>query len=312
MYYFQIPDIYYLHVTTQKQIQADRPSHCKVDIRNPLSLLAPAPIRSDGLIPSLLRGKTMDVDIILDAGHGGFDNGASYMGRPEKDDVLRLTLAVGAKLKEAGYNVYYTRTTDVYNSPTEKAALANLSGGKYFISFHRNSAMEDNLYNGVQTLVYQHNPTVDTLAENINRQLEQVGFKNLGVEEVPGLIVLRKTEMPAVLVEVGFLNSDLDNQLFDEKFDDIVDAIAAGIEESIPLSAQEIPEQYYVQTGLFKYDVNAAYQLERLQILGFDGTIHYEEPYYGVWIGKPKTLDEAVMLQDELRQKGYSTLIVSA
>ena len=254
----------------------------------------------------------MDVDIILDAGHGGFDNGASYMGRPEKDDVLRLTLAVGAKLKEAGYNVYYTRTTDVYNSPTEKATLANLSGGKYFISFHRNSAMEDNLYNGVQTLVYQHNPTVDTLAENINHQLEQVGFKNLGVEEVPGLIVLRKTEMPAVLVEVGFLNSNLDNQLFDEKFDDIVDAIAAGIEKSIPLSAQEIPEQYYVQTGLFKYDVNAAYQLERLQILGFDGTIHYEEPYYGVWIGKPKTLDEAVMLQDELRQKGYSTLIVSA
>ena len=182
----------------------------------------------------------MDVDIILDAGHGGFDNGASYMGRAEKDDVLRLTLAVGAKLKEAGYNVYYTRTTDVYNSPTEKAALANLSGGKYFISFHRNSGMEDNLYNGVQTLVYQHNPTVDTLAENINRQLEQVGFKNLGVEEVPGLIVLRKTEMPAVLVEAGFLNSDIDNQLFDEKFDAIVDAIVAGIEESIPLSAQEI------------------------------------------------------------------------
>ena len=208
----------------------------------------------------------MDVDIILDAGHGGFDNGASYMGRAEKDDVLRLTLAVGAKLKEAGYHVYYTRTMDIYNSPTEKAALANLSGGKYFISFHRNSGMEDNLYNGVQTLVYQHDPTVDTLAENINRHLEQVGFKNLGVEEVPGLIVLRKTEMP---------------------------------------------EQYYVQTGLFKYDVNAAYQLERLQILGFDGTIHYEEPYYGVWIGKPKNLDEAVLLQDELRQKGYSTLIVS-
>ena len=65
----------------------------------------------------------MDVDIVLDAGHGGFDNGASYMGRAEKDDVLRLTLAVGAKLKEAGYHVYYTRTTDIYNSPTEKQPL---------------------------------------------------------------------------------------------------------------------------------------------------------------------------------------------
>ena len=78
----------------------------------------------------------MDVDIILDAGHGGFDNGASYMGRAEKDDVLRLTLAVGAKLKEAGYHVYYTRTTDIYNSPTEKSSPCQSLRWKifYFLS----------------------------------------------------------------------------------------------------------------------------------------------------------------------------------
>lgn len=253
----------------------------------------------------------MAVDIVLDAGHGGFDNGASYMGRAEKDDVLRLTLAVGAKLKEAGYSIYYTRTNDTYNSPYEKAQMANDAQGRYFISLHRNSGMEDNLYHGVQTLVYQHNDTVDRLGNNINAQLEKVGFQNLGIEEVPGLIVLRETDMPAVLVEVGFINSDIDNQIFDEKFNEIVDAIVTGIEESIPLTAQELPEQFFVQTGLFKYDVNAAYQLERLQILGFEGQIHYEKPYYGVWIGKPKTLDEAVALQEQLRKKGYSTLIVS-
>ena len=253
----------------------------------------------------------MAVDIVLDAGHGGFDSGASYMGRAEKDDVLRLTLAVGAKLKEAGYNIYFTRTTDVYNSPYEKAQLANEAQGSYFISFHRNSGMEDNLYHGVQTLVYQHNDTVDQLANNLNAQLEKVGFQNLGVEEVPGLIVLRETEMPAVLVEVGFINSDIDNQIFDEKFNEIVDAIVAGIKESIPLTAQALPEHFFVQTGLFKYDVNAAYQLERLQILGFTGQIHYEKPYYGVWVGDSKTLDEAVNLQKQLRKKGYDTLIVS-
>ncbi|MEI3339238.1 MAG: N-acetylmuramoyl-L-alanine amidase [Eubacterium sp.] len=130
-----------------------------------------------------------------------------------------------------------------------------------------------------------------------------MGFQNLGIEEVPGLIVLRETDMPAVLMEVGFLNSDIDNQIFDEKFDAIADAIAAGIEESIPLSAQELPSAYFVQTGLFKYDVNAAYQLERLQILGFDGQIHYEKPYYGVWVGNSKTLDQAVSLQNQLTQK---------
>lgn len=253
----------------------------------------------------------MAVDIVLDAGHGGFDYGASYMGRAEKDDVLRLTLAVGKKLQEAGYSIYYTRTTDVYNTPYEKAQLANEAQGNYFISFHRNSGMEDNLYNGVQTLVYQHNETVDQLANNINNQLANVGFKNLGIEEVPGLIVLRETDMPAVLVEVGFINSDIDNQIFDTKFDQIVDAIVAGIEESIPLTAQALPDQFFVQTGLFKYDVNAAYQLERLQLLGFEGQIHYEKPYYGVWVGNSKTLDEAVALQEQLRKKGYSTLIVS-
>jgi N-acetylmuramoyl-L-alanine amidase len=253
----------------------------------------------------------MAIDIILDAGHGGFDNGASYMGRAEKDDVLRLTLAVGEKLKASGYSVYYTRTTDIYNSPYEKAQIANQSQGNYFISFHRNSGMEDNLYNGVQSLVYQHNDTVDQLAGNINSELEKVGFKNINIEEVPGLIVLRETDMPAVLVEVGFINSDIDNKIFDDKFNQIVDAIVAGIEESIPLTAQELPDSFFVQTGLFQYDVNAAYQLERLQLLGFDGQIHYENPYYGVWVGASKTLDEAVELQNQLRKKGYSTLIVS-
>ena len=59
------------------------------------------------------------------------------------------------------------------------------------------------------------------MAENINSALEDVGFKNLGVKARPGLVVLRRTKMPALLVEAGFINSDSDNQLFDEKFNEI-------------------------------------------------------------------------------------------
>ncbi len=254
----------------------------------------------------------MAADIILDAGHGGFDNGASYMGRAEKDDVLRLTLDVGEKLEADGYSIYYTRTADVYNSPTEKAQLANESDGNFFISFHRNSAVEDNLYNGVQTLVYEKNETVNGLAENINAALAQVGFKNLGVEEIPDLIVLRKTKMPAVLVEVGFLNNEADNTLFDEKYEEIVNAIVQGIEESIPPSSQAAPTEYAVQTGLFKYDVNAAYQLERLGMQGFSGEITHEEPYYAVRVGRTASIDDAAALQKELEHLGYATLVVSA
>ncbi|MCD8217147.1 MAG: N-acetylmuramoyl-L-alanine amidase [Clostridiales bacterium] len=254
----------------------------------------------------------MAYDIILDAGHGGFDNGASYMGRAEKDDVLRLTLDVGQQLEADGYNIYYTRTTDVYNSPIEKAQLANESGGSYFISFHRNSAVEDNLYDGVQTLVYQENETVNRLADNINAALEQAGFQNLGIEEVPGLIVLRKTEMPAILVEVGFLNNEKDNTIFDENYDRIVTAIVSGIEESIPLTAQSLPKEYAVQTGLFQYDVNAAYQLERLEMQGFTGQITFDDPYYAVRVGRTASLDDAVAVQEDLKRHGYTTLVVSS
>ena len=66
--------------------------------------------------------------VILDAGHGGFDNGAQFNGRREKDDTLRLTLAVGEALRERGVPVQYTRQTDIYQSPTEKARIGNESG----------------------------------------------------------------------------------------------------------------------------------------------------------------------------------------
>jgi N-acetylmuramoyl-L-alanine amidase len=63
--------------------------------------------------------------------------------------------------------------------------------------------------------------------------LEQVGFVNQGVNERPGLVVLNSTSMPAVLVEVGFINTDADNMLFDERFNEIASAIANGILETV-------------------------------------------------------------------------------
>ena len=51
--------------------------------------------------------------VVIDAGHGGSDFGATYLGRKEKDDTLRLALAVGNILEENGVNVIYTRTSDV-------------------------------------------------------------------------------------------------------------------------------------------------------------------------------------------------------
>ena len=171
----------------------------------------------------------MPYKIMLDAGHGGHDPGAVYGGRQEKDDNLRLAMAVGNILSQNGIDVVYTRTDDVYQSPIEKARLANASGADYFISFHRNSSPEPNQYSGVETLVYNQSGRKLTMAQNINRALENIGFKNLGVKSRPGLVVLRRTRMPALLIETGFINTPEDNERFDENFNEIARAIADAI-----------------------------------------------------------------------------------
>lgn len=175
----------------------------------------------------------MPVKIMIDAGHGGYDAGATYNGRKEKDDVLALALAVGEILSSQGYDVEYTRTEDVYDSPVQKARIANESGADFFVSIHRNSSPNANQYNGVQTLVFNDAGIKAQMARNVNEQLEQVGYRNINVVERPNLAVLRRTAMPAILIEAGFINSDIDNTLFDERFSETAEAIAAGIDETL-------------------------------------------------------------------------------
>ena len=151
----------------------------------------------------------MAVKIVIDAGHGGYDAGATYNGRREKDDTLALALAVGEILEAQGYDVVYTRTDDVYDSPVQKARIGNESGADFFVSIHRNSSPTPNQYNGVQTLIYNNAGLKATMAENVNKELEQVGYRNINVVERPDLAVLRRTRMPAILVEAGFINSDV-------------------------------------------------------------------------------------------------------
>lgn len=176
--------------------------------------------------------------VALDAGHGGSDPGAVYNDRQEKDDTLDLTLAVGDILKKNGVDVFYTRTNDEYETPFKKATDANNSGADLFVSIHRNSSEKPNQYSGVETLVYNDSGFKSEVARNINNQLENVGFKNLGVDTRKNLVVLKRTKMPAVLVEAGFINNEKDNYIFDQEFDKVANAIADGILESIPASAR--------------------------------------------------------------------------
>lgn len=274
--------------------------------------------------------------IILDAGHGGYDGGATYQGRREKDDNLALTLAVGEYLQKNGVDVLYTRTEDVYDSPVRKAQIANESGADYFISFHRNSGPIPNQYSGVETLLYDENGIKAELGAVVNENLAGTGFKNLGLEVRKDLAVLRRTQMPAILIEAGFINSDKDNAIWDANFNEIAKAIGdavidtlieadggqgfdgtgnlngsggTGSTEQNASGADSIV--YAVQVGLFRNPENADRLYRELTALGIPAEIGTSGSFIAVRAGRTTSYEAAYALQKELTELGFDTLIVT-
>lgn len=248
--------------------------------------------------------------VILDAGHGGSDPGATYYGRQEKVDNLNLALAVGNLLSQQGVDVVYTRVNDTYQTPFEKAQIANNSGADYFVSIHRNAMPVPNTASGAESLVYADSGAAALLAKNINSALEQAGFANLGVVERPGLIVLRKTQMPAALLEVGFIDNEADNRFFDQNFEAIAQAVANGILDTIRQEEAALPEYYQIQTGLYQNQSLAQQQLNQLQSQGFPAFLIYDDGYYKVRVGAFLNMDYAVQMEQRLRDYGYNTFMV--
>lgn len=173
--------------------------------------------------------------ICIDAGHGGSDVGAISDGRYEKDDNLRLALAVGEILEENGIEVIYTRTKDEFVSLEDRVKFANKKHATYFVSLHRNSA--DNDASGVEIWIRSdaHDDEAK-LAEKILGKIDEVGYgKNRGVKRgyqnnpFTDYVVNKNTDMPSCLVEMGFITTALDNELFDENFEKYALAVAEGI-----------------------------------------------------------------------------------
>ena len=256
--------------------------------------------------------------IIIDAGHGGYDNGANYMGRREKDDNLSLALAVGEILADSGIEVGFTRVDDVYQSSVDKARIANQQDGDFLVSIHRNSSPIPNTYSGVQTLIYRDGGVMAQMAENINQEMAQVGYQNLGTDLRKNLAVLRRSTMPAVLVEAGFINTDADNVLFDRQFTETAQAIADGIIGTLIQTGElefesddDEKEIYRVQTGLFRNKANAEAMATKLRNMGYPVAVETAGEFYAVKVGEYDDLEDATELEQKLRRMGYDTLIVS-
>lgn len=187
-----------------------------------------------------------NVRIFLDAGHGGKDSGATKGSRHEADDVLRIVKKVGKKLKKRYSNVTvgYSRTTDIYESPSKKASDSNEFKADYFFSFHRNSA--DNNARGWETLYKSHSNVKDAIMKDIAAEMKKIGFVIRENKQRNDLAVLNQTVAPALLFEIGFISSEEDNKFFDDKFDDIVKAFVRVIGDNCKLKKIDKKEELNV------------------------------------------------------------------
>lgn len=168
------------------------------------------------------------VRLCFDYGHGGKDSGAIYNGRKESIDNLSIGREVAKRIRNLGIEVGETRTTDIIMGLKERANFANNGYYDYFISFHRN-AFKPELANGAETFVYSYaSPKADKLAHRIQIALINCGFKDRGVKRA-NFYVLKYTKMPAILIEIGFLDNTIDNNIFDNKRIEIIHELTKAI-----------------------------------------------------------------------------------
>lgn len=162
--------------------------------------------------------------VCIDPGHGGGDQGTSYQGRLESEDNLALALAVRNAMVARGIAVVMTREDDTYVSRTDRAAIANDAGVDFFLSLHRN-ASSDGSGHGIEIWysTAASSLTVEWAAQ-VERALSAAGVSgsrgcHSGSQTDPyeDYDVCRLTKMPALIVEMGFIQNEEDNRLFDSQ-----------------------------------------------------------------------------------------------
>ena len=149
--------------------------------------------------------------IVIDAGHGGFDRGGVPGQRiSEKDKTLDVALRLQRILQASGYRVIMTRDSDVFVTLGGRVSIANAHPGATFVSIHFNCASRAGA-NGIETYYYRSDSA--NLAQSIHRNvLSSAPTENRGIRR-RGFYVLRKTSIPSVLVECGFLTNPTEGSL---------------------------------------------------------------------------------------------------
>lgn len=173
--------------------------------------------------------------VILDAGHGGSDEGAKVKTFLEKKVTLLTTLLTKKHLEELGYRVLLTRSRDTYVSLPKRASIANKSKGALFVSIHFNASRNTDVQ-GIEVFYYNSNQPWRSRASQrlancvLYRVIDQTDAQSRGVKH-GNFHVIRETDMPAILVEGGFLtHAGERDKLKDRAY---LDRIAVGIAQGV-------------------------------------------------------------------------------
>ena len=146
--------------------------------------------------------------VVLDPGHGGAHNGAEYGGIKEKDLNLAIAARTAGLLEAEGVTVRMTRTGDQDVDLYARSGLANTLGADLLVSVHCNASLTNPEAAGIYTAAASADSPGWALAETLRRaMMETSGAGDMGTEARPGLAVLRTAEMPAALVECGYMST---------------------------------------------------------------------------------------------------------
>jgi N-acetylmuramoyl-L-alanine amidase len=183
--------------------------------------------RPSAPLPSIGSGRVV---VVVDPGHGGGDVGAVGIGGIQEAGInLDISRKVAAILEEQGVQAVLTRNSDVEIDLAPRVALAEQVNADLFVSIHSNAInMSRPDVNGIETYFYDSG---EGLAESIHSSVvSATGSRDRGLRST-GFYVLKRTSMPAVLVEVGFVTGAEDQpRLADPNYrDQMAEAIARGI-----------------------------------------------------------------------------------
>jgi N-acetylmuramoyl-L-alanine amidase len=185
----------------------------------------------------LVGQKSEKALVTIDAGHGGKDPGAIGLdGLREIDVILPISLRVAKILEEKGVATQLTRNGDYFVGLDERVTMSRQAGASIFVSIHANSIDNRPDVSGLETYHFHrglelagvvHRNVLDVFGTNRDEPLLDRGVRTAR------FLVLRKAEIPAILVEVGYLTSPTESpKLANEKYRDrMAQAIAQGILE---------------------------------------------------------------------------------